>query len=128
MKIFNKKAPHPIGPYSQGIKINNILMISGQIPIEKNNSIKTKKIFLQTKIVLNNIKKILKSSKMKVKNIVKTTIFTTKLNKIKEINKAYEKFFLKNNTLNFPARSCIEVKKLPKNSKIEIEAIAIKKK
>lgn len=126
MKIYTKKAPKPIGPYSQAIKTKNLLMISGQIPIHVNSKEIPKKIYNQTLLVLNNIKEIIKKTDFKIKNIIKTTIFTTNLNKIKIINSAYEKFF-KNKLLRFPARSCVEVSKLPKNVKIEIEAIVYKK-
>lgn len=100
-------------------------MISGQIAINPINNKIPKNIDEQTKIVLNNIKTIIESKNLKIKNIVKTTIFTTKLHYINKINTIYKKFFEKY-TKNFPARTCVEVSKLPKNSIIEIDAIAIK--
>ncbi|WP_343188073.1 Rid family detoxifying hydrolase [Buchnera aphidicola (Ceratoglyphina bambusae)] len=120
-----RKIPEAIGPYSIIYKIKNITMISGQIPINiKNNSI-PKKISEQTKVVLKNIKNIIKENNLKIKNIAKITIFTTNLNDIKKINKIYKNFF-KKYTKKFPARTCVEVSKLPKNVNIEIDAIVIK--
>ncbi|CAL4322311.1 2-iminobutanoate/2-iminopropanoate deaminase [Buchnera aphidicola (Chaitophorus populicola)] len=126
MKIHTKNAPKVFGPYSQAIKINNLLMISGQIPVDKISENIPKKIIDQTFLALNNIKAIIKKSDFSIKDIIKTTIFTTCLNKINEINYAYKNFFIQENVLTFPARSCIEISKLPKNVKIEIEAIAFK--
>ncbi|QCI27240.1 Rid family detoxifying hydrolase [Buchnera aphidicola] len=122
--INTKNAPQPIGPYVQGIKKNNIVIISGQIPINLNSKIISDDIIKQTKQVLNNIKIIIEKSGLKINNIVKTTIFVTNLNEIKKINLIYKEFFKKNNS-EFPSRTCVEVNKLPKNAKIEIEAIAI---
>lgn len=123
--IKTKNAPKPIGPYSQAVKINNFVILSGQIPIDINSNCIPENIAEQTYIVLNNIKLILIESKFLVKDIIKTTIFTTELKKIDIINEIYMKFFLDNKS-KFPARSCIEVQALPKNVKIEIEAIAFK--
>ncbi|QFQ32193.1 Rid family detoxifying hydrolase [Buchnera aphidicola] len=124
MNIINtKNAPQPIGPYSQAIQFDNFLIISGQIPIDVKSGVIPESIDKQTYVTLRNIKHILEKSKYQVKNIVKITIFTTDLNKIQTINKIYENFFLKNKS-SFPSRSCIEVKALPKNVKIEIEAMA----
>ncbi|QCI16613.1 hypothetical protein D9V60_01875 [Buchnera aphidicola (Aphis craccivora)] len=127
MNIINTKhAPQPIGPYSQAIQFNNFLITSGQIPIDAKSGNIPENIDEQTYIVLKNIKYILKESKYQVNNIIKITIFTIDLKQIQIINEIYEKFFLKNQSY-FPARSCVEVQKLPKNVKIEMEAIAYKK-
>ncbi|BGI51478.1 MAG: Rid family detoxifying hydrolase [Buchnera aphidicola (Ceratovacuna japonica)] len=126
MKNNKKKClPKEIGPYSSIYESKGIFMISGQIPISNNNEKIPKDISSQVKIVLKNIKNIIKHKKLHIKNIVKITIFTTNIEKIKIINKIYKKFF-KKYTNKFPARTCIEVSKLPKNSDIEIDAIAIK--
>lgn len=125
--INTKNAPKPIGPYSQAIQVENIIFISGQIPIDIISRHIPKNISEQTYIVLKNIKSIIVASGFEVKNIVKTTIFTTNLKEINIINEIYKKFFI-DNQADFPARSCVEVKTLPKNVKIEIEAIALKNK
>ncbi|WP_422667286.1 Rid family detoxifying hydrolase [Buchnera aphidicola] len=121
--ISTKNAPNAIGPYSQAIKVNHFLMISGQIPIDVRSGEMPKTIEEQTYLVLKNIKSIIDASELKVKNIIKTTIFSTDLRDFDAINHIYQTFFI-NNQSTFPARSFVEVKKLPKNAKIEIEAIA----
>ena len=122
--INSKKAPQPIGPYSQAIKIHNMVITSGQIPIDTQCHTIKKDIKQQTLLVLKNIKLIIEESGLTVKNIVKTTIFLTDISQLEIINNVYENFFLKYHNI-FPARSCIQVSKLPKNVNIEIEAIAI---
>lgn len=124
--IQTNMAPKPIGPYSQAIKINNIIILSGQIPIDVLSQHIPDNIAEQTYLVLKNIQLILKEADFKVKDIIKTTIFTTELKKMNIINEIYKKFFLDHHS-DFPARSCVEVQALPKNVKIEIEAIACKK-
>lgn len=128
MKIIvnTENAPKPIGPYSQAIKNNDFLITSGQIPIDVKSGNIPENIAEQTYIVLKNIKEIILASEYTIGDIVKITIFTTNLKKIHIINEIYEKFFIKNKS-SFPARSCVEVQKLPKNVKIEMEAIAFKK-
>ncbi|AEO08717.1 putative L-PSP (mRNA) endoribonuclease [Buchnera aphidicola str. Ak (Acyrthosiphon kondoi)] len=124
--INTKEAPKPIGPYSQAIEINNFIILSGQIPIDVMSNHIPENIAEQTYLVLKNIKSILIHAKFQVSNIIKTTIFTTNLKKINIINEIYTKFFIDNKS-EFPTRSCVEVQALPKNVKIEIEAIAFKK-
>ncbi|CAL4324022.1 Rid family detoxifying hydrolase [Buchnera aphidicola] len=124
--VKTKNAPKPIGPYSQAIKNDNFLFTSGQIPIDVNSGIIPDNISEQTYVVLKNIKSIIIAANYNIQDILKITIFTTNLKKIHIINDIYEKFFIENKSL-FPARSCIEVQKLPKNVKIEMEAIAFKK-
>lgn len=124
--INTKNAPQPIGPYSQAIKIDNFIILSGQIPIDVVSNHIPDNIAEQTYLVLKNIKSILIDAGFQVKNIIKTTVFTTNLKKINIINEIYTKFFIENKS-NFPTRSCVEVQALPKNVKIEIETIALKK-
>ncbi len=127
MKIINtKNAPYPIGPYSQAIQFDNFLITSGQIPIDIKSGMIPDNIDKQTLIALKNIKCILQESKYEIKDIVKITIFTINLKNIQIINEIYKNFFVENKS-SFPARSCVEVQALPKNVKIEIEAIAYKK-
>ncbi|QCO70927.1 Rid family detoxifying hydrolase [Buchnera aphidicola] len=124
--INTKNSPKPIGPYSQAIQIDNFIILSGQIPIDVVSNHIPENIAEQTYLVLKNIKSILVHSGFEVQNIIKTTVFTTNLKKIDIINEVYKKFFIDHKS-KFPARSCIEVQALPKNVKIEIEAIASKK-
>lgn len=125
--INTNSAPKAIGPYNQGIDIGNIIFLSGQIPLNPKNGLIKNDITEQVNQSLRNIKAILKKANLKISNIVKTTIFIVNFDDFEIINSAYEKFFKKNNSI-FPARSCVEVSKLPKNVKIEIEAIAFRSK
>ncbi|QJC28565.1 reactive intermediate/imine deaminase [Enterobacteriaceae endosymbiont of Plateumaris consimilis] len=124
--IHTQNAPIPIGPYVQGIVFKNIIFISGQISINPlNNKIENNNIEKQTVQVLKNIKYIINKVNCSIKNIVKTTIFLINLDDLNIINNIYKDFFIKNNA-HYPARTCVEVSRLPKNAKVEIEAIAIK--
>ncbi|VFP83720.1 Rid family detoxifying hydrolase [Buchnera aphidicola] len=111
------------GPYSPILKINNLFFISGQIPINQNTGTIPKYLSEQTNLVLNNLRILLEENQLSIVNIIKTTIFTTKIDKLKEINLYYKKFFDKYTTI-YPTRSCIGVLELPKKVYIEIEAIA----
>lgn len=127
INIHTNNVPNPIGPYSQAILIENFLFISGQIALTSDSNNIPKNISQQTEIILNNIKIILEKSEFEIKNIIKTTIFIKNIQYIEEVNMTYESFFKKNFVKIFPARSCVEVSNLPKNSEIEIESIAYKK-
>ncbi|ACI18822.1 RidA family protein [Dictyoglomus thermophilum] len=120
--ISTSKAPAAIGPYSQGVKVGNMVFISGQIPIDpETGNIVEGGIKEQTRRVLENIKAILESIGGSLNNIVKTTVFMVDLSEFSEMNEVYKEYF----SSNFPARSTVQVSALPKNVKIEIEAIAI---
>ncbi|WP_244268594.1 RidA family protein [Buchnera aphidicola] len=117
--ILNKT----FGPYSPIIQVNNLFFISGQIPIYHRTGVIPDNLYEQTSLALNNIRVLLKKSNLHIRNIVKITIFTTKINQLNEINLSYQEFFNKY-TLKYPARSCIGISALPKKVDIEIEAIA----
>lgn len=119
--IINKEAPAAIGPYSPALRIGNMVFISGQLPINPiTGEIEEGNIESQTVRSLENLKAVLIPYSIDFKNIVKTTIFLKDMNHFLRVNKIYGKYF----TDQFPARSCVEVSKLPKNANIEIEAIA----
>lgn len=121
--------PSSIGPYTQSIETNNIIFISGQIPIIPNTLLIPNNIYDQTYQVLKNIKNIIESKKLTINNIVKTTLFIKDMNDLSIINTSYKKFFESHTSLKvfkFPARSCVEVSRLPKDVKIEIESIAMR--
>lgn len=122
-EIKTKKAPLAIGPYVQGVNLGKLVITSGQIPINPFNNLIPKDIYSQTIQSLENVKSIIKKSGLKVKNIVKTTVFIKNMNDFDQINSAYQEFFIKNKS-SYPARSCVEVSRLPRNVLIEIEAIA----
>jgi len=119
--IITEKAPKAIGPYSQAIKSGNILFISGQIPINPTTSEITGDIKVQTRQVLENIKSILLAAGVSPFNIVKTTVFLKNLEDFNAMNEVYREYFPN----DAPARSTVEVARIPRGALIEIEAIAI---
>ena len=120
--INTSNAPSAIGPYSQGVKAGNMLFISGQIPVNPISNEIPKTIEEQTKQSLENIKAILKEAGATLDSVVKTTVFLTDLNDFVKMNEVYATYF--DGEIK-PARAAIEVSRLPKDVKIEIEAIAI---
>ncbi len=125
IKVINTdKSPAAIGPYSQGIKVDNLLFVSGQMPIDpKTSEIVEGTIMDQTERVIKNLKAILEEAGLTLENVVKTTIFIKDMNDFGNINEVYASYFTKTK----PARSCVEVARLPKDVGIEMEAIAITK-
>lgn len=119
--LSTKKAPAAIGPYSQAVRFGKFLFISGQIPInpDTNETVKGS-IEDQTTQVISNIKDILESAGMDLGDVVKTTLFLKSLEDFDKVNNVYKMYFKDNP----PARSTVEVSRLPKDADIEIEAIA----
>ena len=121
-KISSNNAPKPIGPYSQAIKIDSLLFISGQIGINpETNLLVNDNIKEETRMVMENIKSILLESSCTFDHIVKCSIFLSNMKKFNDVNEIYGKYFKE----PYPARETIEVKALPKNVNVEISAIAI---
>ncbi|GKH59967.1 reactive intermediate/imine deaminase [Campylobacter ureolyticus] len=121
MKVINTtNAPAAIGPYSQAIKANGFLFVSGQIPLTSNGELAGDDIKTQTKQVLKNLKSILKEAHLSLKDTVKTTIFLKNMDDFSIVNEIYAQAFKEHK----PARSTIEISKLPKDVLIEIELIA----
>ncbi|AWR98279.1 deaminase [Acidianus sulfidivorans JP7] len=118
--VFSDKAPAPIGPYSQAIKVGNLIFISGQIPLDSNNNIVGNDIQTQTKQVMENIKSILEAANSKIDNIVMSFVFLKNMNDFAKFNEVYSKYFNEKP----PARVTVEVSKLPKDVLIEISVIA----
>ncbi|MBA7519670.1 2-iminobutanoate/2-iminopropanoate deaminase [subsurface metagenome] len=120
--IKTQKAPLAIGPYSQAVKAGNLLFVSGQISINpKTNEFNNDNIEIQTEQVLKNIKAILEAGNSSLENVVKVTIYLQDIKDFTLVNKIYSKYFED----SLPARACIEVSNLPKNAKVEIEAIGM---
>jgi 2-iminobutanoate/2-iminopropanoate deaminase len=121
-KIINtKSAPDPIGPYNQAVLINNMLFISGQVPINPaTGNIDAKDIIAETHQVMHNLKSILAEAKMDFNNVAKTTIFLSDMSLFASVNEIYGKYF----SGDFPARETVAVKGLPKNVNVEISMIA----
>ena len=122
-KIINTtNAPAAIGPYSQAIKAGNTLYISGQIPfVPETMQVVSEDIKEQTKQCLENLKAILEEAGMSLNDVVKTSVFIKDMNEFAAINEVYASYF----TDNKPARACVEVARLPRDVRVEIEAVAV---
>ncbi len=118
--IHTDKAPAAIGPYSQAIKIGNMIFTSGQIALNAKGEFLDKDIKAQTKQVLENLSEVLKEAESSMQKVIKTTIFLSNMDDFAAVNEIYAKVFGEHK----PARSTVAVKTLPKNALIEIEAIA----
>ncbi|AKD53645.1 Rid family detoxifying hydrolase [Spirosoma radiotolerans] len=116
--VYTDQAPAPIGPYSQAVKMNGTLFVSGQVAIElaPNGDIQA-----ETQKVMENIGAILKAAGMDYTNVVKSSIFVKDMNNFAAINEVYGRFF----TVDPPARETVEVARLPKDVNVEISVIAI---
>ncbi len=125
IKLINtEKAPGAVGPYSQGVEIGNLIYTSGQLPIDMStNKLIIDDIKQATKASMDNLKAILEEAGSDLDHLVKTTIFVTDINDFETINEIYASYFEEHK----PARSLVEVSKLPKGANIEIEGIASKK-
>ncbi|MCL2792594.1 MAG: RidA family protein [Spirochaetaceae bacterium] len=127
--VNTKSAPQAIGPYSQAIKTECFVFISGQIPVDPaTGSISGKDIKEQTEVVLKNLKAIVEASGSSINKIVKTTCFLKDINDFPEFNKVYESFFkagFSGEENSFPARSTLGGLQIPKGALVEIEAVAI---
>ena len=118
--INTDNSPKAIGPYSQAIKFNNLIFTSGQIPINPKTGLIISENFTdQVYQCLNNIKGILDDQELSLKHILKLTVYLKDLNQFNKLNEVFEDFF----DGEYPARSAVEVSKLPKDSQIEIEAV-----
>ncbi|TDM38875.1 RidA family protein [Macrococcoides goetzii] len=120
--IFAKNAPAAIGPYSHAVVVNNMVYTSGQIPLTIDGEVIGDDVAEQTKQVLENLSAVLEESGSNLNSVVKTMIFISDMNDFPIINEVYGEYF----NAHLPARSCVEVSRLPKDVKVEIEAIALK--
>lgn len=121
--IATEKAPAAIGPYSQAITVNGLVFTSGMIPIDPaTNALVEGDITVQAKQAIGNLEALLVASGSDLAHVIKTTVFIKDMNDFGKVNEVYASFF----TTDYPARSCVEVARLPKDVLIEIEAIAEK--
>ena len=121
-KVVNtEKAPAAIGPYSQAIKANGLIFISGQLPVNPADGSIPAEVEAQAKQSLENVVAILASEGLTADDVVKTTVFIKNMNDFAAINGVYAQYFTK----EFPARACVEVARLPKDALVEVEAIAL---
>lgn len=122
--VNTTNAPAAIGPYSQGVKIGDLVFCSGQIPIDPaTGEMVEADIVKQTTQSLTNVKALLESQGLDFSNVVKTTVFLNDMNDFASMNEVYAKFFCE----PYPARSAVAVEKLPKGALVEIEVIAYAK-
>lgn len=121
-QVKTANAPAAIGPYSQGIEIGNLVFTSGQIPLTPDGNIVGPNIEEQVRQVLKNSEQVLLAAGSSLDNVVKTTVFLADMNDFVVMNGIYAEFFKENP----PARSAVQVSRLPKDVKIEIEMIALK--
>ena len=120
--IYTKEAPEAIGPYSQAILVNGFLFASGQIPIDPaTGNLAEGDITAQTRQAAKNIQAVLAAAGMDFSNVVKTSCFLQDMADFQAFNEEYARWFISR-----PARSCVAVKTLPKNARVEVEVIAAK--
>jgi len=119
IEVKTTKAPAAIGPYSQGIIMGNVLFTSGQIPINPATGEIPEGVEAQAKQALTNVSKVIEAAGADMSKVVKTTVYIKDMNDFAKINEVYATFF----TEPFPARSCVEVARLPKDVLLEVEAI-----
>ena len=120
--ISTDKAPAAIGPYSQAIEVNSIIYTSGVIPVDPATGVIPEGVQAQAEQAISNLCALLEAAGTSAANVVKTTVFIKEMNDFGTINEIYAKYF----TGTYPARSCVEVARLPKDVLIEIEAVAVK--
>jgi len=116
-------APQAIGPYSQGIIVNNLFYSSGQIPLTAEGNLIEGGIKEQTDQVFKNLKAVLEAAGASLESVIKATVFIKDMNDFAELNEVYGTYF----STHKPARSCVEVARLPKDVLVEIEVIALVK-
>lgn len=121
--VQTSQAPAAIGPYSQGIIVNNMFYSSGQIPLTADGSLVTGDIKEQAHQVFQNLQAVLTAAGASFETVVKTTVFIKNMDDFAALNEVYGEYF----SIHKPARSCIEVARLPKDVLVEIEVVALVK-
>ena len=119
-RILTDKAPGAIGPYSQGMKVGDLIFFSGQIPLDTKTGEMPAGIEAQTKQSLENVKGLLESQGLSFADVVKTTVYLDSMDDFGTMNDIYATYFVE----PYPARSAVEVAKLPKGALVEVEVIA----
>ena len=118
--ISTSNAPAAIGPYSQAIEVNGFIYASGQIPVIPETGEIPEGIEAQARQALTNVKALMEAAGLTMANIIKTSVFIKDMNDFAKVNEIYASFF----TGDYPARSCVEIARLPKDVLIEVEVIA----
>ena len=120
--ISTDKAPAAIGPYSQAVKGDKFLFVSGQLPVDMATGEFPSDIKAQSKASLDNLKNIVQAAGYELSDVVKTTVFLSDMNNFADMNSVYAEYF----PASAPARSTVQVARLPKDALVEIECIAVK--
>ena len=120
--ISTDKAPAAIGPYSQAVEVNGLIYTSGMIPVVPQTGEIVSGIEAQARQALTNVRSLLEAAGSSMDKVIKTTVFIKNMDDFAAVNEVYASFF----SGDFPARSCVEVARLPKDVLIEVEAIALK--
>ena len=120
--ISTDKAPAAIGPYSQAIEVNGMVFTSGVIPVDPQTGVIPATIEEQANQAFSNLRNLIEASGATIDKVIKTTVFIKEMNDFGKINEIYATYFKE----PFPARSCVEVARLPKDLLIEVEVTAIK--
>ena len=121
-KIYTKNAPDAIGPYSQAIEVNNMVYTSGVIPVDPATGVIPDGVEAQANQAFSNLVNLIEAAGAGVNQVVKTTVFIKEMNDFGKINEIYATYFKE----PYPARSCVEVARLPKDVLLEIEAVVAK--
>jgi len=120
--VATDRGPKAIGPYSQAVRANGFVFLSGQIPLDpKTQQIVEGDVAVQTERVMENLKGVVEAAGSSLHHVVKTTVFLADMNDFAAMNEVYARYF----TANAPARSTVEVARLPKNARVEIDLIAL---
>ncbi len=120
--ISTDKAPAAIGPYSQAIEVNGMVFTSGVIPVDPQTGVIPATIEEQANQAFSNLKNLIEASGATIDKAIKTTVFIKEMNDFGKINEIYATYFKE----PFPARSCVEVARLPKDVMLEVEAVVAK--
>lgn len=118
--VSSPGAPKAVGPYSQALRVSGLLFLAGQIPLDPAGVLVSGDITVQTRRVLDNIGAILASAGLSFSNVVRTTVFLADMNDLGAVNQAYGSYFSE----PYPTRSTVQVARLPRDVRIEIDAIA----
>ncbi len=120
--ISTENAPSAIGPYSQAVKVGNMVYCSGQIPIDPaTGEFNSQNVTEQTRQVLENLSAVLRAAGTDLDNVVKTTVFLVDMNEFAQMNEVYAEFFGENK----PARATVQAARLPRDTRVEIDCIAV---
>lgn len=119
--VATEKAPAAIGPYSQGIRVGKVVFTSGQLPADPETGLLASGAAEQTRRSLQNVRVVLEAAGAKMEDVVKVTVFLKDMGDFSAMNAVYAEFF----PSEYPARSAVEVARLPKDALVEIEAVAV---